>query len=260
MNGAGFLVAAGRRLEYAWLGPSPAQSPTIVFLHEGLGSLGLWREFPGLLAERTGCGALIYSRAGYGNSDPVPLPRPITYMHDEALVVLPEVLARSGVRRFILFGHSDGASIALIYAGGTPAGDLLGLVLEAPHVFTEDISVRSIAAAAEAYRTTDLREKLRRWHGENTDVAFQGWNQAWLDPAFRAWNIEEYLAPIRVRSLVIQGEGDEYGTVAQVEAIQRQSGGSVAARVLPDCGHSPHRDRPAEVLDASSAFIAELLR
>ena len=260
MSETGFLRVGGRRLEYAWHGPKPDASPTLVFLHEGLGSVGMWRDFPARLADATGCGALIYSRAGYGKSDPVSLPRPIGYMHDEAIEVLPGVLAAAGVRRHVLVGHSDGASIAIIHAGAKPMPGLLGLVLEAPHVFTEEISVRSIAAAAESYRNSDLREKLRRWHGDNVDCAFLGWNQAWLDPVFLRWNIEEYLPHIAVPALAIQGESDEYGTKAQVEAIAQQSGAAVEVDMLPDCGHSPHRDQPEKVLAAMAGFIARRTR
>jgi pimeloyl-ACP methyl ester carboxylesterase len=254
------LVAAGHRLEAAWVGPPPEASPTIVLLHEGLGSVRGWRDFPEQLAKATGLGVLAYSRWGYGASDPVPIPRPLTYMHDEALVSLPEILEAVGVRRAILFGHSDGGSIALVFAGsGLPATErLLGLVLEAPHVFVEDVSVASIAAAADAYRTTELRERLKRQHGHNVDGAFWGWNRAWLDPGFRSWNIEEYLPRIRVPALVIQGEDDPYGTLAQVDSIETKSGGPVSRLVLPSCGHAPHRDQPEATIEAVARFVARL--
>ena len=253
------LYAGGRRLEYEWHGPPPGAAPTLVFLHEGLGCISLWRDFPARLAAATGCGALVYSRAGYGYSDPVPLPRPLRFMHEEALVVLPEVLAAAEVQDAILVGHSDGGSIALIHAGGVPGAPVRGLCLEAPHVFCEDLSVASIALAAEKYRQGDLRRALERHHGANVDVAFWGWNQAWLDPAFRGWNIQEYLGGIRCSALVVQGEDDEYGTLAQVDAIEAGSGGSVQRLVLPACGHSPHRAQPEATLAAMSAFIRDLL-
>jgi len=254
------LVAAGHRLEATWLGPRPDATPTIVLLHEGLGSVRGWRDFPARLARETGLGVLAYSRWGYGQSDPVSLPRPLTYMHDEALASLPEVLDAAGVRRAILLGHSDGASIALIFAGsGLPAAQrVLGLVLEAPHVFVEDVSVQSIAAAAEAYRATDLRARLSRQHGDNVDGAFRGWNGAWLDPGFRAWNIEEYLPRVKVPSLVIQGEDDPYGTLAQVDAIETRSGGPVSRLVLPSCGHAPHKDQPEATIEAVARFVRSL--
>jgi pimeloyl-ACP methyl ester carboxylesterase len=254
------LRAGGHRLEAAWLGPGPDDAPTIVLLHEGLGSVRGWRDFPARLLAATGLGVLVYSRWGYGQSDPVSLPRPLTYMHDEALASLPEVLDAAAVRHAILLGHSDGASIALIFAGsGLPAAQrVLGVVLEAPHVFVEDLSVQSIAAAAEAYRTTDLRDRLSRQHGDNVDGAFWGWNRAWLDPGFRAWNIEAYLPRVGVPALVIQGEGDPYGTLAQVDAIETKSGGPVSRLVLPSCGHSPHRDQPEATIEAVARFVRSL--
>ena len=251
---SGFLNVGGVRLEARWIGPPPERAPALVFLHEGLGSVSLWKDFPDRLARRTGRGALVYSRAGYGTSAPAPLPRPVRFMHDEA-AILPRVLAAAGVRDFVLVGHSDGASISLIYAGGRPSSGLRGLILEAPHVFTEPEGLASIARAREAYATSDLRARLARHHGANVDVAFRGWNDVWLDPGFRAWNIEEFLPAIAVPILILQGERDEYGTWRQVEAIQRQSGGPVEAVALADCGHSPHRDQPELTLAAMAGFI-----
>jgi pimeloyl-ACP methyl ester carboxylesterase len=213
----------------------------------------MWRDFPRKLAEATGCGALVYSRAGYGKSDPVALPRPIRYMHDEALV-LDEVLQRNGVRDAILVGHSDGASIALIYAGSAARPQLRALVLEAPHVFAEPTGLDSIASMKREYETTDLRKRLARHHA-NVDEAFRGWNDVWLHPDFRKWNIEEFLPSINVPMLVIQGADDEYGTWRQVEAIARQVGGPMETLLVPGCGHSPHRDHPELVLAAMSAFV-----
>ena len=253
----GFLEIDGVRLEARWIGPPPEEAPTLVFLHEGLGSTSLWRDFPDRLAVETGCGALIYSRVGYGKSDPVPLPRPVRFMHDEA-VVLPRVLAAAGIRDHVLIGHSDGASISLLHAGSDPAPGLRGLILEAPHVFTEPHGLASIARMKEIYRDTDLRERLARHHGANVDVAFRGWNDVWLDPAFEAWNIEEYLPAIRVPVLILQGDDDEYGTWAQVEAIERQSGGPVESIAIPRCGHSPHREQPDVTLQAMREFVRRL--
>ena len=259
---AGFLDVDGVRLEYRRLrSPGPESAPTLVFLHEGLGSASLWRDFPEKLAERTGCGALVYSRAGYGKSDPVSLPRPVRFMHDEA-AVLPKVLEAAGVRESILVGHSDGASIALIYSGQAgrdrPAG-LRGLILEAPHVFTEPSGLESIAKIAEVYRTTDLRERLARHHGTNVDVAFWGWNGVWLDPGFRAWNLEEFLPGIQVPILILQGDRDEYGTWRQVEAIERQAGEPVEPVLVRDCGHSPHREQAGVALEVMTGFVERLL-
>ena len=251
------LLAAGQRLEYEWHGPGPEAAPTLVFLHEGLGSVGMWRDFPARLAEAAACGALVYSRGGHGHSDPVPLPRPLRFMHDEALLVLPEVLDAAEVRDAILVGHSDGGSIALIHAGSGKGARVRALLLGAPHVFCEEISVRSIEAAAEKYREGDLRRALERHHGANVDVAFWGWNDAWLDPGFRAWNIEEYLPGIRVPVLVIQGEDDEYGTLKQLDAIEAGCSGPVTRLVLPGCGHSPHREYPDRTLEAMVAFLRQ---
>ncbi|HEX6367773.1 MAG TPA: alpha/beta hydrolase [Longimicrobium sp.] len=253
-----FLRIGGARLECRWTGPAPDQAPTLVFLHEGLGSVSTWRDFPDALAAATGCGALVYSRAGYGRSDPIPLPRPVRFMHDEARV-LPEVLEAAGVRESILLGHSDGASIALIAAGTAPIPGLRALVLEAPHTFAEPCGLESIAKIADLYRTTDLRERLARHHGENTDVAFWGWNRVWLDPGFRAWNIEDALPGITVPTLVVQGEDDEYGSWRHVESIQRGSGGPVDTLRLPRCGHAPHVEQRDAVLSAMTRFIRGVL-
>jgi pimeloyl-ACP methyl ester carboxylesterase len=254
------LVAAGRRLEFEWHGPGPQDAPTLVLLHEGLGSVSTWRDFPARLAAATGCGALVYSRAGYGGSDPVPLPRPLRFMHDEALRSLPDVLRAAGVRDAVLVGHSDGASIALIHAGSGAATPVRALVLEAPHVFVEDLSVRSIAAAAEAFTSGRLRAALERHHGGNVEVAFWGWNRAWLDPGFRSWNLQEYLPAIRLPVLLIQGQDDEYGTVRQLDAITAGCAGPVERLVLERCGHAPHRDQPELTLEAITAFVKESLK
>lgn len=249
------LRAGGHNLEYEWHGPPPREAPTIIFLHEGLGSVSVWRDFPASLAEATGCGALVYSRAGYGNSDPVELPRPLSFMHTEALVTLPEVLDSADVREAILLGHSDGGSIALIYAGGVKDARLRGLILEAPHVFVEDLSLESIKRAAEQYESGQLKQALVRHHGSNVECAFWGWNRVWLEPRFRSWNIEEYLRGISVPVLVIQGDEDEYGTLRQVEAIERGCKGPVESVILPRCGHSPHRDQPERALEAITSFV-----
>ena len=247
------------RLEIAWHGPPPAQAPTLVFLHEGLGCVAMWRDFPAALAEATGTGALVYSRVGYGHSPPVSLPRPLTYMHDEA-AALPALLDRMEVREAILVGHSDGASIALIHAGSAPGPRLRGIALEAPHVFCEDISVASIAAARDAYvdAKSELRARLARYH-DDVDGAFWGWNRAWLDPGFRAWNLEAYLPRIDVPVLVVQGEDDAYGTLAQVDSIARGVRGPFTRRILAKCGHSPHKDQPEATLAAMTAFVRETL-
>jgi pimeloyl-ACP methyl ester carboxylesterase len=216
-----------------------------VFLHEGLGSVSAWRDVPAQIADAAGCAAFVYSRRGYGSSSPVEVPRPLTYMHDEA-ALLPALLAEHEIHAPILVGHSDGASIAIIAAGsGLP---VKALVLIAPHVFVEDVSVESIAKAAEAYRTTDLPERLARHHAD-VEGAFWGWNRAWLDPEFRKWNLEAFLPKITAPVLIVQGAADEYGTLAQVEAIARQLGGPCEQLIVAGAGHAPHRTAgvPAQI-------------
>ena len=252
-----YIIIGGKRLEMLWHGPPPKQAPTLVFLHEGLGCVAMWRDFPARLAEATGCGAMIYSRLGYGCSDPCDLPRPVRFMHEEGLTVLPQVLNITGVEQCILIGHSDGGSIAIIYAGGTTAAPLLGLVTEAAHVFCEEISVRSIEKARKAFLNTDLRSKLAKYHGTNVDCAFWGWNGVWLHPEFIHWNIERYLADIRVPMLAIQGENDHYGTPAQIASIGRKAGAEVA--LLSDCAHSPHHDQPEPTFEKMKAFVLSIL-
>jgi pimeloyl-ACP methyl ester carboxylesterase len=261
------IEAAGQTLEVLRSAPPGAagqaedpNDPVLVFLHEGLGCAAQWRDFPARLSAATGLPALAYSRRGYGGSDPLPGPRGPDFMHEEAERVLPALLDALGIESAILVGHSDGGSIALIHAG-TPdaeAGRIRGLIVEAPHVFVEEVSLRSIAAAKRAYETTDLRARLARWHGANVDHAFRGWNDAWLSPEFRDWCIEDRLPGIACPVLAIQGEGDEYGTAEQVERIARMVGCPVEVSLLPDCGHAPHRDRPDAVLDLMTAFVAGL--
>ena len=247
------LLVNRRRLEYQWIGATTRAAPVLVFLHEGLGSVALWRDFPARVAAATGCAALIYSRYGYGGSEKLAGPRGVGYMHEEALETLPALLAELGIAEPLLIGHSDGASIALIHAGAR-RWNLRGLVLEAPHVFVEDVTVTSIAAAKEAWRTTDLRQRLARYH-DDVDGAFTGWNDIWLHPDFRAWNIEETLPRIDCPVLVIQGADDEYGTPAQLDAIERQVSGPVELLLLSDCKHSPHRDQPEATLAAIVRFV-----
>ena len=254
-----YLTVGKNRLETAWYGPGPQETPTLVFLHEGLGCVSLWRDFPERLSAATGCGAFIYSRLGYGKSDPCELPRPTRFMHTEGLDVLPAVLAAAGIKECILIGHSDGGSIAIIYAGGTPAIPLRGLITEAAHVFCEQVSVDSIQSARELYETGDLRRQLFKHHGANTDCAFRGWNEVWLHPDFMNWNIEEYLPGIQVPMLAIQGNDDQYGTLAQLTAIGRQAGGNPETLILPDCRHAPHVERKETVLSAMETFIDNLL-
>lgn len=249
------LIIENVRLEGRWWGPAPADAPTLVLLHEGLGCVGLWGEFPAKLSQATGCGVFAYSRAGYGKSEPVPLPRPLAYMHDEARETLPKLLDAIGLRRGLLVGHSDGASIAAIYGGMFDDPRLDGLVLIAPHVFTEDMGIASIVEAKRAYEQGDLKRRLARWH-TNVDCAFHGWNGAWLDPDFRRWDLTEFLPRIRIPVQIVQGEADQYGTMAQVEAIAAGVSGPVEKVLLPGVGHSPHREAPEATVAAIARFVS----
>jgi pimeloyl-ACP methyl ester carboxylesterase len=246
-----------QRLEYAWIGAARADAWLVVFLHEGLGSLAMWRDYPRALCDSAAVRGLVFSRYGYGRSTPRPSPEkwPVEFMHAQARDVLPALFAELGVvDPPWLFGHSDGGSIALLYAAMYPER-VAGLVVVAPHVFVEDVSVASIEQARNAYATTDLRQRLSRYH-DDPDSAFLGWNDIWLDPAFRDWNIENMLPMIRCPLLAVQGEDDEYGTMAQIDVIGRRVPQSRLLK-LPACGHSPHRDQPKALTDAVVAFMNE---
>jgi pimeloyl-ACP methyl ester carboxylesterase len=243
------------RIEYERIDNADPASPTFVMLHEGLGSVSMWKDFPMQLARATRSNVVVYSRHGYGQSAALHAPRSVRYMHDEALIVLPQFLDTLGIRNPILFGHSDGASIALIHAGGSDR-KVGGIVVLAPHVFVEDLSVASIAAAKVAYATTSFRERLKRYH-DDVDSVFWSWNDIWLDVAFRAWNIEEYLPRISCGILAIQGHSDEYGSMEQVERIARVAR-DVAVLKLANCRHSPHRDQPDAVLASVSEWTEHL--
>lgn len=256
------IAAAGIRLECRWWGARDCTGPTLVLLHEGLGCVAMWRDFPALLHQRTGLRVFAWSRAGYGGSDPADLPRRIDYMHVEGRGTAGAVLDAAGIADAVLVGHSDGASIAIVHAGErarVPVPRIRALVLLAPHVFCEDVGIESIRAAGDAYRTGGLRERLARYHGARVDEAFFGWHDAWLQPGFRQWSIEAFLPGITMPVLLIQGGRDAYGTVAQLDAIERGAAGRVTRRWLEDCGHAPHRERPGETLDAIEAFVAEIV-
>lgn len=246
------LTVRGRGLEVLRIRVGNGSGPELVFLHEGLGSVSHWWNFPAQVAQRTGCPVTVYSRYGSGKSDVLERPHSVRYMHDEALLVLPELLSKLEIENPVLVGHSDGGSIAIIHAGAHDR--VRGLVLLAPHVFVEDLSVASIAEAKVAFKTTDLEKKLGRHH-RDAGRTFWGWNDIWLHPNFRKWNIEGYLPRITCPVLVIQGLQDQYGTMAQVETIQSQSGGPVEVLALADCRHSPQRDQPEKVLEAICAFV-----
>jgi pimeloyl-ACP methyl ester carboxylesterase len=258
-RGTGLLELAPLRLEYRRMGPRPGAAPTIVLLHEGLGSAALWGRFPDELAAATGAGVFAYSRAGYGQSSPGQMPRAVSFMHEEALDVLPRVLDAIGFRRGILLGHSDGASIATIYAGSVQDHRVRGLVLIAPHFFAEDMGIAEIERARAAFAAGALREKLARWHAD-VDCAFRSWSEPWLDPEFRNWDVTEALGYIRVPILIVQGENDQYGTLQQVETAKAECFCPVESVILPEVRHDPCREAPAQTLAAIAGFINRLLR
>lgn len=257
-SGTGFLAVDGARLEYRWIGVGPSDAPTIVFLHEGLGCVELWRDFADRLTHATGWGGFLFSRAGFGRSSPRALPVPLDYHTKDALDVLPKVLDAAGIDRAVLFGHSDGGTLALIYAGKIRDPRIAGVITVAAHVFNEDVCIAGIEDAKKAYLTTNLRDKLARYHGDNVEGAFWGWCDVWLDPGFRAWNIEDVLPGITAPLLVVQGALDQYGTAAQVDAIARGAAGPTQTLMLPDCGHSPHLEAPDALLAASLTFLKGL--
>ena len=252
----GRLALDGGEIEYRRIEGDPAL-PVLVFLHEGLGSAALWRDFPDRVAAETGAGALVYSRLGYGGSSlPAGGAFPLDYMHVEAERRLPAILAALDIERPVLVGHSDGGSIALIHAGAFPDA-VAGLVLMAPHVFVEDCSIEAIGEARRAFDSGGLDKRLARWHRDAAGT-FDAWNLAWLDPRFRGWNIESYLPKVTAPLLAFQGEADPYGTRAQTDRIARQVSGPAEIVLLADCGHAPWREAPETVMPAMSAFAARL--
>jgi pimeloyl-ACP methyl ester carboxylesterase len=251
-----FAVIDGRRIEYAAIPGDAGARPTLVFLHEGLGSVALWRDFPRRVARRLSAPALVYSRFGYGASDGLNAERTPRFMHEEALDVLPALLDRLQIERPVLIGHSDGASIALIHAAAA-ARPVRGLVCLAPHVFVERLCVDSIARIRRSYFETDLRQRLAKYHAR-VDDAFLGWADIWLRPEFLDWSIEDLMDRIDQPLLLIQGRDDEYGTLAQLDRIEARVKGPMSRFVLSDCGHSPHRDQEAAALDAIVGFVSGL--
>ncbi len=249
-----FMEIAGHRLHYRWLSPDVVGAP-VLFLHDGLGSVDLWRGFPQGLVEACRHPGLAYSRYGNGWSDPLTGPRPPDYMHDEALRTLPEIIDTMVSRPPVLVGHSDGASIALIYAGsGHPVE---GLVLLAPHVFVERRTTQQIAAVRDGFATSDMPAKMGRYH-VHPEATFRGWADVWLSPAFRSWSIEKYLPGVRCPILLIQGDDDEYGTTRQLDAVETAVPTSVQRLMVAGAQHSPHLSHPDLVIAASSRFIAGL--
>tara|TARA_Y100000813_G_scaffold186770_1_gene159618 strand:+ start:524 stop:1327 length:804 start_codon:yes stop_codon:yes gene_type:complete len=255
-----YLRAGDHRLECAWYGEPapeiPPGRPVLVFLHEGLGCIEMWRGVPDELSRLTGLPAFAYSRTGYGRSDGCPWPRPLDYHATEAFDVLPSVLDAAGIAQAVLIGHSDGGTIALQAAGRDPR--IVGVVTMAAHVFNEDVTIQGIREARRAWESTDLRAKLQRYHGGNVDAAFHGWNDTWLTEAFRDWNVEADLAPVTCPVLVVQGADDQYGTEAQVQAIAVGVSGPARALILPDCGHGPHLEAPQVLFPEIAAFVANL--
>jgi pimeloyl-ACP methyl ester carboxylesterase len=239
-------------LETQWVGVPSSPHPTVVFLHEGLGSLAMWKGFPEALCRAHGLRGFVYSRYGYGQSTAKPSRERWTpdFMHEQAFDALPKLLAEAGIERPFLYGHSDGGSIALLHASRFPVA---GVVAVAPHLFVEDVSIRSIEKARDDYRHGELRQGLARYHAD-PDSAFFGWNDAWLSPAFRDWNIEAEIATIDAPVLAIQGVDDAYGTLEQIRAIGRRLP-KTRLLVLADCGHSPHRDQPAIVIAEAGRFF-----
>ena len=248
------LVVNGLRLEYRDFPASVAGRPELLLLHEGLGCVAMWRHFPEKLAAATGCRVVVWSRAGYGGSQAYAEPRTTRYMHREAEEALPALLAELRIERPLLIGHSDGGSIALIFAGAFPEVPR-GIAVLAPHEFVEEETLAGIREARTAWQTTDLPQKLARYHHAQTERVFSDWNDCWLSPPFRDWNIEDYLPRIRCPVLAIQGEDDEYATLRQIDAIAEQVPGTQLLK-LANCGHTPQRDQEAAVLEALTAFVA----
>lgn len=254
----GELVIDGVRLEVRAIPSRTPNTPTLVLLHEGLGCAAMWRDFPERLAARTGFRVVAYSRRGFGGSEAASGPLSLDYHRTEALDVLPKVLDAAGIERAVLIGHSDGGTIALLFAESDQGKRIDGVVTLATHVFNDDVTVNGILEAKAAYESGRLRDKLARYHGPQTDHVFGSWNEVWLRPEFRRWSIERHLPAIALPLLVIQGQDDHYGTAAQVEAIARQVSGPCETMILPDCGHHPHLEQAAQTLDAIAGFIQGL--
>jgi pimeloyl-ACP methyl ester carboxylesterase len=250
------VTAVGHRLEYRTIPAARPGLPVLVFLHEGLGSRDLWRDWPDRVAERTGCAALLYSRYGFGKSDPLTARRGPEYLEVEALEALPEVLAHFGIERPVLIGHSDGGTIALIHAaaGRWP---VRGMVIMAPHIFVEEVTLEGIRQAKAAFTAGGLRRKLAPWHTD-VDATFSGWADVWLTAEFHDWNIEPQLSGITCPVLLVQGELDQYGSPEQVHATARRVSGPAEVMLIPECGHAPHVEQEELVLGAIERFVAGL--
>jgi pimeloyl-ACP methyl ester carboxylesterase len=256
-GGMPVVKAAGRSLSYEWIEGDGRGKPTLIFLHEGLGSIRQWRDFPVKVVAASGCRALVYDRYGHGESDVLEeARRSVRFMHEEALSFLPELRKALGIDDCILVGHSDGASIALIHAGAGHA--TRGVAVMAPHVFIEPVCLEAIRAATQAFETTDLAARLGRYH-RDARKTFYGWADVWTEENFKSWDIRrDYLTAVRCPVLAIQGEQDEYGTLAQLDEIARHVPGPCELLKLADCGHSPFRDQPEKTLAAVTRFIDTL--
>lgn len=253
-----FLTLASQKIEIQWYGKENKNKPTLIFLHEGLGCIRMWKDFPKILSGYTGCPALVFSRLGYGSSDPCPLPWKINFMHKQALQILPDIIRKAGIHTYILIGHSDGGSIGIIFSGSPVAKGLKGLITQAAHVFCEQKTVESIQQAKIQYDHHDLKQRLEKYHGTNTDNAFRGWNDVWLNPGFIHWNIEKYLSRIHIPMLAIQGKEDQYGTIKQIKSIQHHVK-HVKSCLVDNCGHSPHLEQQKIVLDIMNQFIHQIV-
>jgi pimeloyl-ACP methyl ester carboxylesterase len=253
---SGFLDVDGVRLEFRRVAGA-FTAPTLVLLHEGLGCVGMWKHFPERLAAATGCPVFLWSRQGFGRSDPIPLPRPLDYLERETPLV-GRVLAETGIGRCVLVGHSDGGTIALLAAGAGGAPGIEGVATMAAHVFVEEVTVAGIRETQRAWEEGGLRSRLARWHGDNVEGAFRGWCDTWLDPGFRAWNIEKALPSVQVPVLAMQGADDQYGTPSQVDAIVRGVSGPARSMLIPGAGHAPHVDEPDAVIAAIRLFADAL--
>lgn len=259
LSDRGHIEVGGARLEYRMVGPRPQMAPTLVLLHDGLGAVAAWHGFDEALAQATGVGVFSYSRAGCGRSSAAKLPRPASFLHDEACEVLPRVLDAIGFRRGLLLGHGDGASIAAIYAGSVQDHRVRGLALMAPHFFAEETTLAEIARAKAAFETGLLRDELGRLHADPAN-AFYNWCGPWLNPALRKWDITDALAHIRVPILIVQGKNDQYATVRQIEVAQQECYCPVEVTLLPQAGHAPQTEAPAATLSAVVQFTERLLR
>ena len=255
----GFMEINGVRLEYAWYGPGPDEAPTIVLMHEGLGCVSRWHNLTEILAERTGCGVLAYSRQGYGRSDPAELPRPLTFMEDEAADVLPKIIDHWSLKKVFLAGHSDGATISALYAGGVQDHRIRAVILMSPHFFNEPDCIASVLAAKRDYEGGDMRQRLARHHGDNVDCAFYGWCDPWTDPRFANWEMLDHLTHIRVPVLLIWGARETFASFAQVDAARQACQCPLEVVVLDDTVHWPHREQPERTLDAVCGFLSHLM-